>query len=306
MKSVLKLDDGQSIIAGRTIHLDVAQGSSATVKRKSSRSTSFGAGGGGATEENQNSDGAKFQSGRYNNRQGSSGSFRRQDSSASNNQNTNSERSTGSFRRKESSGSLRRSESITGPTPLVGGERPTLKLQPRSRTEGSVQSSTGTNANIFGGAKPRDEESWERGRNTTTGGAAAATPASTGEIRKPRNNNNTGRPAPAAGRDGNTKEGSGRSNGGDGGGSGGGGGRTGGAARVRNDRKPARQTSTGSTGRAGNAKIDSKKELDAKKSDQSKANPIPLPTAVVADKAVGDKKVINKFAALDFGDSDEE
>ena len=147
------------MIDGRYIHLDVAQPISHVPSRQSSRSSSFG--GDHGPSSNTTVDGSKFQGGRYN------------------------KEGPGSFRRKESGGSFRRSESTGAAAPLPPGERPALKLQRRSQTEGAVPSSTSASS-IFGGAKPRDQDSWERGRtnNVSAGGGDAK---GGGGDRKPRN-----------------------------------------------------------------------------------------------------------------------
>jgi hypothetical protein len=274
------------MIAGRYIHLDVAQPMNNAPSRQSSRSSSFG-----GDHGQNNVDGTKFQGGRYN-KEGS-----------------------GSFRRKESGGSFQRSESagLTAPAPLA--ERPSLKLQPRSQTEGSVPSSSSTSASsIFGGAKPRDQESWERGRNSAAGGDAKGA----GGDRRPRNISSgrgkgegrgesggrggasvrdggrgvSGGRGVGAGRDGGRSESGGR---------GGGAGRDGG--RGRSDRKSNRQLSTG---RGGGHPASTKP--DGKTKDDATKKPVLPAAAVVAEpeKALGAKKVTNKFAALNFDDSDEE
>ena len=80
LKAVLELDDGQSMIAGRPIHLDVAQApsrggqssgrsNSFGGQQQSSRSNSFGPDSGGGV------DGSKFQGGRHNKQGGGGGSF---------------------------------------------------------------------------------------------------------------------------------------------------------------------------------------------------------------------------------------
>lgn len=274
------------MIAGRYIHLDVAQPMNNAPSRQSSRSSSFG-----GDHGSNNVDGTKFQGGRYN-KEGS-----------------------GSFRRKESGGSFQRSESAGLSAAAPTGERPSLKLQPRSQTEGSAPSSSSTSSSsIFGGAKPRDHESWERGRNSIAGGDGKGA----GGDRRPRNASSgrgkgegrgeIGGRGGGAGRDGGRGVSGGRGSGAgreggrsESGGRGGGAGRDGG--RGRGDRKPNRQSSTG---RGGGYPASTKPETKTKE-EATKKTVLPA-TAVVAEpeKAAGAKKVTNKFAALNFDDSDEE
>jgi hypothetical protein len=154
LKSVLKLDDGKSSIAGRIIHLDVAQPSNNTISRQPSRTNSFTGG-----SNDPAIDGSKFQGGRYNRQ--SSKTYRRRESSDS----------------IRSSGSNHNTSASAPASSAVGnlGERPALKLQPRRQSDNVVSTSSppvsstqrSSSSTIFGGAKPRDEDSWER-RNSSS------------------------------------------------------------------------------------------------------------------------------------------
>ena len=297
---MLRLDDGQSMIAGRCIHLDVAQPASKGLSRQSSRTSSSLGTGETANATGNNIDGSKFQGGRYN-REGS-GSLRRNESE-------------GSYRRKDSAGSFRRSES-TGASASTSngqpmGERPSLKLQPRSQTVGAISTAsprtTNTAGSIFGGAKPRDHESWERERSATTGVSATVddvktSAGSSGDNKKPRGNNNLGRSIGRA--EGKEGSGHGRADG-----RGGNRGETGGSSggrdsgRPRNDRRATRQSSAG---KVGGTTVATKNEPRKKEESSSKTTPPPGPIVTEPDKTSGSKAVSNKFAALHFDDSDEE
>ena len=194
------------------------------------------------------------------------------------------------------------------------GERPSLKLQPRSQaTDGAGGSNTATST--FGGAKPRDNDTWERERSANKeqpqkeggekrgshrgsgrggagrdGGGRAGSPGREGGRGGRAAGRDSGRPG-AAGKDSGRAGSPGKE-----------GGRAGG--RGRNDRKPSRQSSTGSRGADGNK---NDKKVEPKKAEPKKAAPQPVVAAVEPEAtAPGAKKVFNKFSALDFGDSDDE
>jgi len=61
-------------------------------------------------------------------------------------------------------GSNRRSNGDSSDAPA---QRPSLKLQPRTKpVEEKGDSESGSSANIFGGAKPRDEQTWQERRKS--------------------------------------------------------------------------------------------------------------------------------------------
>ena len=141
LRTVLKLGDGESMLEGRSINVDVAEAYAAGFDRQNRGGPGGGGGGGrnnsfGGSFRSQGSftevDGSAFQGGRYSKQR--SQSFRRQNSAASD---------TG------------------GPA-----TRPTLKLKPRSSNRDSAdQSSAGSS--IFGSGKARDEQGWASRRSSS-------------------------------------------------------------------------------------------------------------------------------------------
>lgn len=238
LKVVLELDDGQSMVAGRPIHLDVAQaqsyqrsGSDLSRGSFANRSSSFGTG---------EIDASKFQGGRHLNKKGP---FRRQGSSSSD----------------------------------IPQQRPSLKLQPR-RKDRDNQSKGSSSSNIFGGAKPRDEGTWERGRSSVK----LTEKEEKGQSSQ--GGNNERRASRSGGR------GGGRSD------------------RGRGSMKNVRQSSNTSRGSAPNNKKEQNKKDESSKASTAKATVVKAPTVKTnkTDTSPPNKSVINKFAALNFDDSDEE
>mmetsp|Transcript_32719 Transcript_32719/g.48449 ORF Transcript_32719/g.48449 Transcript_32719/m.48449 type:complete len:377 (-) Transcript_32719:2471-3601(-) len=239
LKAVLELDDGQSMVAGRPIHLDVAQAQSyqrsgSEVSRGSfaSRSSSFGTG---------EIDASKFQGGRHVNKKGDS--FRRQGSSSSD----------------------------------IPQQRPSLKLQPR-RKDRDDQPKGSPSSNIFGGAKPRDGETWERGRSSVK------VPEKEAKGQPPQGENKERRSSRSGGRSGGRGD------------------------RGRGSMKNVRQSSNTSRGNVHNNKKEQNKKEESRKAPTTKTLVVKAPTEKTnkTETEPPKKPVINKFAALNFDDSDEE
>mmetsp|Transcript_7014 Transcript_7014/g.12205 ORF Transcript_7014/g.12205 Transcript_7014/m.12205 type:complete len:371 (-) Transcript_7014:364-1476(-) len=221
LKAVLELDDGKSVIAGRPIHLDVAQPHASGVgnNNHNNNSSSRGMNRGPSLSE---VDGASFRGGRYNKQR--STSFRRSNSTSSEN---------------------------------GGGQRQSLKLQPRTKAKDETNSS-GSNSNIFGDGKAREGGNWTSHRSSSNlegkSGGADKRPT-----RPTRNTSGTG------------------------------------SGRGGRNSSYRRQSSTGS--RAPPPKKDEGKKVENSTQE-------PQATQPPQNQAQETKKVINKFAALDFGDSD--
>lgn len=278
LQTVLKLNDGKSQIAGRNIHLDVAQPGGTKNHRSSGGNSEKSRGG-------SDNDGSSFRSGRFNNNNGTTrpSSFRRGDAGVTNGAPSTQHR-TGSFRRD--------GETITtnnGPT--SGGQRPTLKLKPRSQ---GVDATGSTNSEIFGGGKKQDVGAWEQRRQSETKESRApvdqpqkeSPPATTAEMKD----------SPAATGPKETKEEVAKPNDRGGGRQSGRGGRGAGGRAPRE--QSARGGRGGRTGGRGSAPKDGKK-ADVPKPATKAPAPVPVTKPTEPEKK---PKVVNKFSLLSFGD----
>jgi hypothetical protein len=132
LKALIQLNDFETVLAGRKIHLDTANGSGHERSRGNNRR-------GPANDI----DGSKFRGGRYNrDRRGNSKDFNHE---------------AGDEVTRDADSNIK-----SGP-PAV---RPTLKLQPRSKPLDVANQSTPTNSSIFGGAKANDAGNWRSNRKS--------------------------------------------------------------------------------------------------------------------------------------------
>jgi hypothetical protein len=183
-----------------------------------------------------------------------------------------------------------------------GRQRPSLKLAPRSAKPSGAAAPAVAQASLFGGGKARDEKSWQERRQTQGRGAGGR-----GDRRRPKEGGGKeGGFGSGRGGDRTHKEG-GRGGdrthkeGGRGGdrthkesGRGGGGHKEGG--RGRGPRAaPAKETKEGGW---------HDKPAHSKGGEAPVVKTAPVPVPVKAAEAPVEKKVVNKFAALDFSDSD--
>lgn len=296
LQQVLKLNDGNSQIGGRKIHLDVAQfksvGSNRSTPGGSDRSLVGSGRGGGPI------DGSSFRAGRYN-------------------YNANDSKSNGPPRSPMQREEIGGETSVTLPTAALPAQRTSLKLKPRS--QGRDDSST-AKSEIFGGGKKQDAGEWEQRRKNTTkeshGQIATKEPHRQIEAKEPRRQSESKeqrRPSEtketrargdakeqsvqgdskiakdnsAKNNEKNERRQSGR---------GGRGGVTVGRNSHDNGVKGGRGGRTGGRGAS----------KDGKKSDAPKPAikaPIPIPAPPAKSAEIEKKpKVVNKFAALAFGD----
>ena len=127
LKTVMRLNDGKSLLKGRPLKFDVASPPSAqnNSRRSLNRSNSREASSQGNLSD---IDGSSFRGGRYN--------------------------------RRDSSSSLRRQSSVSSETSETR-QRPSLKLAPRSKPLDGQQKES-SSSNLFGSGKARDDAEWER------------------------------------------------------------------------------------------------------------------------------------------------
>lgn len=222
------------MVSGRSIHLDVAQAQS--YQRSGSDFSRGSFANRSSSFGTGEIDASKFQGGRHVNKKGS---FRRQGSSSSD----------------------------------LPQQRPSLKLQPR-RKDREGQPTSGSSSDIFGGAKPRDEETWERRRSSVK------------ELEKddkthpPTGGDNERRPSRSGGRGGGKGD------------------------RGRGSTKNVRQSSNTSRGSGSRGKKEQNKKEDTRKAQTAKAPLAKTPSEkTTKPESAGPS---NKFAALGFYDSDEE
>lgn len=123
LKTLMQLNDGEGTVAGRKVQLDTANG-----KTRDNNNNKRG----GSHQQRRNHgdggniDGSRFRGGKFNN-------------------------------------SDRRNNGNSGGGPAPPGERPSLKLAPRTKKVEDAIDGQGS-ANIFGGAKARDAQAWEEKR----------------------------------------------------------------------------------------------------------------------------------------------
>lgn len=259
LKTLMELNNKEATLEGRQLTLDTSTTNNHNNNRRGSRND----GGGGSSSNNNNfADGSQFRGGRFGN----------------NNRRPSQQQRRQSDKRDEPIGG-----GGGGPPPPTG-QRPSLKLAPRTKP---IEGNSGSQSNIFGGAKPRDEQTWQERRKS------AAT----------RNNESAG-----AGGGANSSNTGGRHGGRGGGERGGRGG----------DRRGGRSSNGRGGGRSSFKDNNNHKERKEKPKPAAAAAvaaaPAPveslapvLPTAANAVKPAdkpAEKKVVNKFAALDFSDSD--
>jgi len=151
LKTVMRLnDDEQALLAGRKVQVDTANHNNNRPNNNNNRRGSYNNNQRGSFHRQSNDpveeiDGTKFRGGKFNNNNSNS------------NTNNNNQRNN-SFRNNSGHNSFQNTQT-SGDTPR---QRPSLKLAARSkRVDGEERSSS---SNIFGGAKARDEQAWEKGR----------------------------------------------------------------------------------------------------------------------------------------------
>lgn len=283
-------------IRGRDIKVDIA-----TQRQQPSggdRGASFRGSGRGSRTDLSGSldgiDGSKFRGGR--------GSMSRNGSGRNDNNNNGNRRNSNNNRQRKDDSSTNNS----GPPPT----RQSLKLAPRTKpAEGAER---GSSSSIFGAAKPRNEAAWEAEREKRSSLAKAADGSKKKE--KKRNNSSDGG-GDEGGKGGDKKDKDLRRSGSSS--SVGKGGRGGGGAKRSNSSKSTggkggRGGGGGKGGRGGGGggsgrKSDSQKSAGGGKEEKKKPEPTIPKSAIVAppaEKKKNDKKVVNKFAALGFDDSD--
>ena len=293
------------MIAGRKIQLDTANHShgggragGGTRDRKNPNRTSFdrrGGGGGGSDKPwergveagstgvgNDTIDGSKFRGGRYGNKD-----------------------NRGNHHREHTNRRASDSDAVQSHS------RPSLKLAPRSKPKENENGMGGSHSDIFGGAKPRDESTWEQRRKSYTEG---------GRDRVNNNNKESGsaqqerRPSKQSG-----GRGSGRGGGAQGGGHGGvhGAAQGGGHGGVHGAAQGRGRGGGGGHGGRGRGESNKHDHKDRKNAKQKNTPPVQAPEekaaaaaaaapaqpAPAADKAAP-KQVNNKFALLMDSDSE--
>jgi len=142
---LLNLNDGHTFIEGRPIRMDVA--SARTPKKY------------------PEIDGSQFRGGKYS---------RNQSKSSTPSGSSTAAPAPSTLSRNKSSasgdGSLGRNKSMTPADPVppsIEKQRPTLKLLPRSKPADGDGNEASKAADIFGGAKPRDESRWAPAKANT-------------------------------------------------------------------------------------------------------------------------------------------
>lgn len=134
-------DDPGAMLAGRKIQVN-------TANNRSNQRGSFNDG------KSNNIDGSKFRGGKYSNK--------------SNNNNTITSHRKNSFRGHNDTQNDRRDKgSFSSFSSKPGGERPSLILAPRSKPIAGTKSHESTSSNIFGSAKARDDQVWEKNRRAS-------------------------------------------------------------------------------------------------------------------------------------------
>lgn len=238
----------------------------------------------------------------------------------------------GRFSRKDGGGERRDSARDAGGEAILDGtapgsegavpqQRPSLKLTPRTKPvdDATNNSMSQSASNIFGGAKPRDETTWQSRRKSEHDLDQAAA--------KQHSNRSSDGPARGGGGEGgrgrsgrfSSGRGGGRGDHGEGRGSGGGrGGRGSGRGRGDNWNRSSgrggggenKDSSSGAAAATANTSSQSarnlKMEKDNKEGKTERRHTVATvkPEEVEKDNAPAAPKVFNKFAALDFGDSD--
>ena len=259
LKALMQLNEKDAQLDGRQLVLDT-----------STTNNNNNGGGNNRRRSNRNDggtlpDGSRFRGGRFENRD------RRPPPASSSSSSQNNQQH-------------RRTSDKKDPDAAPPSQRPSLKLAPRTKPiEGE---GTGSQSNIFGGAKPRDEQTWQERRKTE-------------KVTTARNDEGGG-----SGRGRGGRGGRGRHNNNEGG--------RGGATGARKDNNNNNHEGRGA-GRGGRGTFKDKKDRKDKKDHDKKHDgtplaaetaPVPPPVAVnpkTAD-APAEKKIVNKFAALDFSD----
>lgn len=196
-----------------------------------------------------------------------------------------------------------------------GRQRPSLKLAPRSAPKASGSGGAPAQASLFGGGKARDEKSWQERRKTEgkPEGRGSGGRGGDRERRRAPKEGSTGREGFGSGRGGGGHKEGGRGGGHKEGGRGGGGGhkeggRGGGhkegghkegghkeGGRGRGPRAAAKETKEGGW---------HDKPAHTKEGETPVLKVAPVAVPAKAAEAPVEKKVVNKFAALDFSDSE--
>jgi hypothetical protein len=288
LKKLMELNDGQTFLAGRKIQVDTANHASG------------GGGGGGGGGRGGDRGGGDRGGHRGGNRGGERGSFGPPDVDGS-------KFRGGRFSGREGGGADRGPGGGTGSSGPPG-ERPRLKLQTRSKPKEDGDKA-GAAASIFGGAKPRDEQSWAERRKSDNQGQATSE-----RKREPRGGGGGGR-GDRGGRGGDRGGGRGDRDGA------GGRGRSAGRGEHDKERTKEHPKEHDKEHKKEHNKEHSKEH---KNKDHSKDNkdkwsrgakkgekPVEKKKAAAAPPAISqpekpvEKKVINTFAALDFGSDSE-
>lgn len=247
LKKLMELNDKEATLEGRQLVLDTS--TTNNNRRNSNRNNNNDA-------NNNLPDGSQFRGGRFGN-------------------NNNNNRRPSSQQQRRSYTDNKKQDDGSGGVPA---QRPSLKLAPR--TKPIEESNSGSQSNIFGGAKARDEQAWQERRKSANEGGGSSSGGGSGD--------GGGRGGRGGGRGGRGGRGGGRHNN-----EGGGGRSQRGSFKDRKERKSFKDNKGGGGAAAAAAA--------APPAEEQPAAPPPASPAKPAEKTA-EKKVVNKFAALDFSD----
>jgi len=298
------------MLAGRKIQLDTSNNNNNNNHHhrnnqgdhRQSRNHHYNKGGnfGGGGNHDSSIDGSKFRGGRFSRKTGGGGE--RQDSA------------------RDAGGEAALDGTAPGGDAAVPQQRPSLKLTPRTKpVDDSKNSMSQSASNIFGGAKPRDETTWQSRRKSEHDLDQVAAKQHSNRSDGQRGGGEGGRGRSgrfSSGRGGGGRGDQGEGRGGRGGrGSGRGEGRGGGRGdnwnRSSGRGGENKDSSSGAAAPTANTSSQSARNLKVEKGNNKEGKTerrhtvaTVKPETVEKDNAPAAPKVTNKFAALDFGDSD--